>query len=110
MQIPVLPQEVGSFPMCNRRHSNLNVNIQHQLITLGKQKKDNTNISWVSYSFISLMAKTMSTPKLRFSHTSFSLALSLFLFLTDASKKSRSSFHRPARPQSETWTGWLHER
>lgn len=79
MQIPVLPQEVGSFPMCNRRHSNLNVNIQHQLITLGKQKKDNTNISWVSYSFISLMAKTMSTPKL-LSHFFLSRSLSLSFF------------------------------
>lgn len=37
------------------------------------------------------------------SHTSSSLSFFLFLFLV--SRKSRSSFRRPARPQSGKWTG-----
>lgn len=104
----------GSGGMCDPQQSNLNPSIQQHPVLPCDNKKDNTNVSFVSSSFFSHMVwthtqhkKTLSfrTPNLRFSHSYFRF----FFFFTDVSKKSRSSFHPPVHPQSEKSTDWFHE-
>lgn len=114
--IPVRHWEVRRFSVCNPRHPNVNLNIQHQRVTLGRQKKTTLTLQWrLNPSFLWWYDQSARHKKtLVVVHTAaqlfaqFFLSLSFFLF-SSVSKKSRSSFRRPARPQSETWTGWLRE-